>query len=95
MVDRMSERAKDDLDRVIRQLYAIAPEVDKLAIDCARALQSNLDADGDYISRRTVTAFSDIRSAISSLYAAGHAAMAERDRFFGRSKQRPQEDGWR
>lgn len=33
MVDRMSERAKDDLDRIVQQLYAIAPEVDKLATD--------------------------------------------------------------
>jgi hypothetical protein len=89
MVDRMSERAKDDLDRVIGQLYAIAPEVDKLANDCARALQSNVDADGNYISKRTVAAFSDIREAIAHLYAAGHAAMAERDRFFGRSQKRP------
>lgn len=85
MADRMSERAKDDLDRVLRQLYAIAPEVDKLATDCANALQSNVDADGDYISKRTVAAFSDIREAIAHIYAAGHAALAERDRFFGKS----------
>ncbi|KAA9382617.1 MULTISPECIES: hypothetical protein [Rhizobium/Agrobacterium group] len=85
MVDRMSERAKDDLDRIVQQLYAIAPEVDKLATDCANALQSNVDADGDYISKRTMRAFSDIREAIAHLYAAGHTVMDERDRFFGRS----------
>lgn len=84
MVDRMSERAKDDLDRVVQQLYAIAPEVDKLAKDCANALQLNVDADGDYISKRTGKAFSEIREAIAHLYAAGHEVMEERDRFFGR-----------
>ncbi|MGO4440985.1 hypothetical protein [Rhizobium sp. RAF56] len=84
MVDRMSERAKDDLDRVILQLYAIAPEVDKLATDCANALQSNVDADGGYISKPTMKAFTDIREAIAHLYAAGRVAMEERDRFFGR-----------
>ncbi|KQV83439.1 hypothetical protein [Rhizobium sp. Root1220] len=84
MVDRMSERAKVDLDRVMQQLYAIAPEVDKLATDCANALQSNVDADGDYISKRTVKAFTDIREAIAHHYAAGHEVMEERDRFFGK-----------
>ncbi|SEP33882.1 hypothetical protein SAMN05216228_109210 [Rhizobium tibeticum] len=88
MVDRMSERAKDDLDRVIQQLYAIAPEVDKLATDCGKALQSNVDAVGDYISKRTEKAFSDIREAIAHLYAAGHAVMEERDSFFRRPKIR-------
>jgi hypothetical protein len=83
----MAERARDDLDRVIQQLYAIAPDVDKLATDCADALRANEDADGDYISARTVAAFKDIREAIAHLYAAGHAAMAERDRFFGRPKR--------
>jgi len=89
MVDRMSERAKDDLDRVIRQLYAIASEADKIANDCAVALQSNVDADGDYISKRTVSAFSDIQEAIAHLYSAGHVVIAERDRFFGRANKRP------
>ncbi|NLS07309.1 hypothetical protein HGP14_28920 [Rhizobium sp. P32RR-XVIII] len=84
MVDRMPERAKDDLDRVVQQLYAIAPEVDKLATNCANALQSNVDADGDYISKRTMKAFTDIREAIAHLYAAGHEVMEERDRFFGK-----------
>lgn len=84
MVDRMSERAKVDLDRVMQQLYAIAPEVDKLATDCADALQSNVEADGDYISQRTAKAFTDIREAIAHLYAAGHEVMEEHDRFFGR-----------
>jgi len=80
----MSERAKDDLDRVVQQLYAIAPEVDKLATDCANALQSNVDAGGDYISQRTMKAFSEIREAIAHLYSAGRDVMEERDRFFGR-----------
>ncbi|MBP2449723.1 hypothetical protein [Rhizobium leguminosarum] len=90
MVDRMSERAKDDLDRVVEQLYAIAPEVDKLSTDCANALQSNIDAGGDYISQRTMKAFPEIREAIAHLYAAGHEVMEERDRFFGRPVARPQ-----
>lgn len=80
----MSERAKVDLDRVMQQLYAIAPEVDELATHCAHALQSNVEADGDYISKRTVNAFTDIREAIVHLYAAGHDVMEEHDRFFGR-----------
>jgi hypothetical protein len=56
MVDRMSERAKADLGRVAQQLYAIAPEVDKLARDCANALQSNVETGGDYISKQTIKA---------------------------------------
>ncbi len=88
MVDRMSERAKVDLDRVMQQLYAIAPEVDKLSIDCANALQSNVEADGDYISKRTVKALTDIREAIAHLYAAGREVMEERDRFFGKPSVR-------
>ncbi|MFK0332681.1 hypothetical protein [Rhizobium sp. 2MFCol3.1] len=67
MVDRMSERAKVDLDRVMQQLYDISPEVDKLATDCAHALQSNVEADGDYISKRTVKAFTDIREGIAQI----------------------------
>ncbi|MGV2103195.1 hypothetical protein [Rhizobium sp. 21-4511-3d] len=88
MADRMSERAKDALDRIIRQLYAIAPEVDTIATDCANALQSNGNADGDYISKRTMKALSEIREAIAELYAAGHAVMEERNRFFGRPRVR-------
>jgi hypothetical protein len=83
----MSERAKDDLDRIIGQLYAIAPEVDKLAVDCAKALDTNDAADGDYISKRTVAAFSEIRQAIANLYTAGHIVMTERDRFFGETER--------
>ena len=90
MVDRMSERAKDDLDRVVEQLYAIAPEVDRLSTDCANALQSNIHAGGDYISQRTIKAFSEIREAIAHLYSAGHDVMEERDRFFGRPTTRAQ-----
>ncbi len=89
MADRMSERAKVDLDAIIQQLYSIAPEVDKLAAICGRALQQNVDADGDYISQRSVKALSDIQKAISFLYASGHAAMTERDRFFGGQKIEP------
>ena len=90
MVDRMSECAKDDLDRVVEQLYAIAPEVDRLSANCANALQSNIDAGGDYISQRTMKAFSEIREAIAHLYSAGHEVRVERDRFFGRPGTRPQ-----
>ncbi len=89
MADRMSERAKVDLDRIIQQLYSIAPDVDKLASNCGRALQQNVDADGDYISQRSVKALTDIRTAISLLYAAGHEAMSERDRFFAGQKIGP------
>lgn len=84
MADRMSERAKDDLDRIVQQLYDIAPEVDQLSKACANALQSNIDADGDYLSKRTIKALSGIREAIAHLYAAGHAVMEEGDRFSGR-----------
>ena len=88
MADRMSERAKDDLDRVLEKLYALSPEVDKLSTECANALQANIDAGGDYISQRTIQAFSEIREAIAHLYAAGHDVMEERDRFFGRAVTR-------
>ena len=84
MADRMSERAKDDLDCIVQQLYDIAPEVDQLSTACANALQSNIDANGDYLSERTIKALSEIREAIAELYAAGHAVMEERNRFFGR-----------
>ncbi len=67
MFDRMSERAKIDLDRVMQQLYALAPELDWVATDCANALQSNVEADGDYISKRIAKAFTDIRGAIAHL----------------------------
>jgi hypothetical protein len=68
MVDRMSERAKADLGRVAQQRYAIAPEVDKLARDCANALQSNVETGGDYISKRTMKAFSEIQEVLAQLY---------------------------
>jgi len=89
MVDRMSERAKDDLDRVLEKLYALSPEVDKLSTECANTLQANIDAGGDYISRRTTQAFSEIREAIAHLYSAGREVMEERDRFFGKPVTRP------
>ncbi|WCA62463.1 hypothetical protein [Agrobacterium tumefaciens] len=82
MADRMSEGAKDDLDRIVQQLYDIAPAVDPLSTACANVLQSNIDADGDYLSKRTIKALSEIREAIALLYAAGHAVMGERARFF-------------
>ena len=47
-------------------------------------LQSNIDADGDYLSKRTIKALSEIQEAIAHLYAAGQAVMEERDRFYGR-----------
>lgn len=40
MVARMLERAKEDLDRVLEQLSAIAIEVDRLSTHCANALNS-------------------------------------------------------
>jgi hypothetical protein len=83
----MAERARHDIDGILKQLNTIAPDIDKIARDCELALRANLDAGGDYISPRTVKAFSDMRGAVAALYTAGHSALAERDRFFG--GQRP------
>jgi hypothetical protein len=88
MADRMAERAKFDIDRILQQLNAVAPDIDRIARACEIALRVNLEAEGDYISPRTVKAVSEMRSAVAALYTAGQSLMVERDRFFGR-QQRP------
>ncbi len=83
MADRMSERAKSKIDRILQQLNSVAPEIDRIARDCEIALSANLEAQGDYISPRTIKSLSEIRSAVAALYSAGQGLLIERDRFFG------------
>ncbi len=82
MSERMSEHAKRDIDVILERLYAVSPELDKIAADCERALRLNAEARGDYISPRTVQAFSEMRDAISKMYGSARNAMNEADRFF-------------
>ncbi|WP_244480305.1 hypothetical protein [Rhizobium sp. Root1220] len=64
----MSERAKGEIEAILRRLYDVSPELDKLAADCERALRLNAEANGDYISSRTVQAFSEMNEAVRKLY---------------------------
>lgn len=82
MSERMSERAKGDIDAILERLYKVSPELDKIAADCERALRLNAEARGDYISPRTVQAFSEMRDAVGKLYGSARDAMNEADRFF-------------
>jgi hypothetical protein len=34
MADRMAERAKFDIDRILQQLNAVAPDIDRIARAC-------------------------------------------------------------
>ena len=86
MGDRMSERAKGEVELVLDTLYKIAPEVNQVVVDCTRILRENIDAEGDFVSPKTVEALSEVRNAVGALYAAAHKAMAETDRFFGPSR---------
>ncbi|MBY5601943.1 hypothetical protein HFO50_12265 [Rhizobium leguminosarum] len=82
MAERMSERAKGDIDAILERLYRVSPELDRIAAECERALRLNAEARGDYISPRTMQAFAEMRDAVSALYGAAQNAMKEADRFF-------------
>jgi|AraplaMF_Cvi_mLB_1032043.scaffolds.fasta_scaffold00150_29 hypothetical protein len=87
MSERMSERAKRDIDAILERLYKVSPELDKIAADCERALRLNVEAKGDYISPRTVQAFAEMRNAVGMLYGSARSAMEEADRFFKPKRQ--------
>jgi hypothetical protein len=82
MSERMSERAKGDIEAILERLYKVSPELDKIAAECERALRLNAEARGDYISPRTVQAFSEMRDAVGKLYGSARNAMNEANRFF-------------
>lgn len=82
MSERMSERAKGDIEAILERLYKVSPELDKIAADCERALRLNAETRGDYISPRTVQAFSEMRDAVGKLYGSARNAMNEANRFF-------------
>ena len=82
MSERMSERAKGDIEAILERLYKVSPELDKIAADCERDLRLNAEARGDYISPRTVQAFSEMRDAVGKLYGSARNTMNEADRFF-------------
>jgi len=82
MSERMSEHAKGDIEAILERLYKVSPELNKIAADCERALRLNAEARGDYISPRTVQAFSEMRDAVGKLYGSARNAMNEADRFF-------------
>ncbi|MGO8061418.1 hypothetical protein ACC716_24835 [Rhizobium johnstonii] len=82
MSERMSERAKGDIEAVLERLYKVSPDLDKLAADCERALLLNAESNGDYISPRIVQAFSEMSDAVRRLYLSAQNVMKEADRFF-------------
>ncbi|MGO7689970.1 hypothetical protein ACC696_35745 [Rhizobium ruizarguesonis] len=82
MSERMSERAKGDIEAVLERLYQGFARFGQTRGHCERALLLNAESNGDYISPRIVQAFSEMGDAVRRLYLSAQNVMKEADRFF-------------